>query len=202
MDFSEFECGNCGNCCKEYWITLLPREAEAMAESKNISQEDFLEQYCTVFLQLFPFDASPNELAIAKKEMHPFLQEQLSKHSSAERFLLLPSIALKRSKEGVCIFRDSENRKCLVHEARPEQCKLFPLIGRKEDLNLAEFYPFCAPLKERHYTPDLENSAAQLKEVQEYFEQVKREGFEKAWEFLPSKKIWLFKEALLLETKD
>ncbi len=200
MHFSKFECKNCGHCCKKYWITLLPEEAEAQAQFKGLSLSEYLERFCTVFLQLFPFDASPNPLAISKQELHPLVKEAVLRYTDAQHFLLLPSVALKRE-EGVCVHYDGADKKCSIHAARPKQCELFPLIGRNENAKLVELYSFCKGLKAKEYSPDVENSKKQLSDVQHYFDQVKEKGFRGVWKALPSNGVWLYKDEKLFETR-
>ena len=116
------------------------------------------------------------------------LRKRLSKKTSSKFFLVLPSIAFKRSGKKCAML--STTGLCKIHAARPMQCKLFPLIGLKEKTSLKKAYSFCKGLKGSERI-DLRKNQAHYKRVKAYFELVKNKGFKRAWKQWPSKGIVL-----------
>ena len=196
-----FKCARCTNCCRPYWITLFPEEAEAIAKLLRTSQNAFFKKYCVLLLQAFPMNkpdfSNPLIIPVGR------FPKRLSEKSSASFFLALPSIAFKRSpakhsegsalllprESGTCVML-SKNGLCKVHAVRPLQCRLFPLIGLKEKTSLKKAHSFCKGLKGSEKV-DLRKNQAHYKRIRQYFESVKKQGFRKVWKHWPSKGIVL-----------
>jgi len=107
-------CVKCGaECCKRYWINILPFEAKRIAKHLRISLTDFIKKYCVFHLRVI---------------------------DTGIKRIKLPSIALK--KNFACVFL-LNNKSCAVYKVRPEVCKFFPFLSLNENADLKKLYPFC-----------------------------------------------------------
>jgi len=186
---AKFKCRRCAQCCKTYWITLLPSEASAIAKLLGLSLKQFLKKHCVIFLQAFPSNASASNPLVKGAGLLPAkLRKRLLKKASAGNFLLLPGIALKRSGKNCAML--SERLECRIHSKRPGQCRLFPLIGMDEKTDLKRAYAFCKGLKGFEKI-SLKDNRKHYAKVKAYFELVKKKGFRKAWKEWPSKGMLL-----------
>jgi len=138
----EFNCERCGACCNRYWITILPEELKRGANMLKIPEKEFVEKYTSLFLQLFPASYKENTLEIFNEFISKWVSEKIKDHLGylPNHFLILPILALKRN-EDTCVFYDAE-KGCLVHEAKPKQCDLFPFIALDGKTNFNEIYPY------------------------------------------------------------
>jgi len=185
-----FKCARCAKCCQTYWITLLPEEAKGLSKFLKVSSEKFLKEDCVLFLQAFPMQKRDfsNPLVISRKKFSGKIGARLSRKSSANFFLCLPSIALRREKKN-CIML-SKRLDCKVHSKRPGQCRLFPLISLDSKTGLKKAYSFCKGLKGIE-SIDLRENLKHYRKVKAYFEGVKKKGFQKAWKQFPGKGVLL-----------
>ncbi|MFH1239771.1 MAG: YkgJ family cysteine cluster protein [Candidatus Diapherotrites archaeon] len=188
---------NCTECCEKYWITLLPEDAKNMASELKISEEEFLKNYCTIFIQLFPAEFSKNKLKISTdflpKQIADALKTQLNELPNF--VLVLPTLALK--KDEFCIFL--ENQLCKVHKSKPAQCKFFPFISYEKNPDFTKIYPFCKTLHVKTFYEIDAHGEEHYKEIFNYFESVKKEGFLKHWKTLPDKGVVVCKGITLGE---
>lgn len=182
----------CMECCKRYWITVLPSEANKIAGSLNEKPSDFLHAYCLFQVQLYPTDKkTENPLVISidhiPLQFHAKIKEKLG---SIPPFLLaLPTIVFKREPNGACEFLNQKNGLCTIYEHRPGQCELFPFIP-SNNKPLHVLYPFCAYLQDKkpngrfaHY------GKTQFKKTEKYFRNVEKKGFETVWKTIPEQGI-------------
>ena len=47
-------CLECGECCKRYWITVLPSEVDGILKELKITKKKFLEGYCELNVKIYP----------------------------------------------------------------------------------------------------------------------------------------------------
>jgi len=182
-----FSCKSCGECCKRYSITVLPEEAKAEAELLGIAPEEFISNYCRLYLELFPMNPKENSLVLPQESLPRRIAEGIESMLGKpveEHYLVLPMIAFRKNE--YCVFFDAETKKCGIHSAKPAQCKLFPFISIKPNPDFKIMYPFCAGLREMAETKGngaygMEHYAA----VRAYFEGVKENGFSHYWPSLP-----------------
>ncbi|MBI5884680.1 YkgJ family cysteine cluster protein, partial [archaeon] len=140
----KFECLRCLECCKRYWISLLPLEARAIAKHLKLSEKAFLKNYCVLLLQAFPFDKSTGTFVHSLNDFPSGIQAKLKQKTSASYFLVMPLIALKKEKNSCILLKDA---KCIAYSSRPRQCRLFPLISLHDDKIASANYSFCLGLK-------------------------------------------------------
>ncbi|MDD5148041.1 MAG: YkgJ family cysteine cluster protein, partial [Candidatus ainarchaeum sp.] len=179
---------NCSECCRRYWITVLPAELKKQARLMHLSEKKFIEKYCVLHLNLFPVTVPGKSLVVPSVFLPKKIASRLKRHFEPlpSHFIALPSIAFKRGKKGACIFLS--NNLCKIYSARPRQCALFPFISI-EKTDLALEYPFCPALKQKRMPAKKLLEKAQLLNVSRYFESVAKKGFEKVWPALPSKAV-------------
>jgi len=174
----------CDECCKRYWITLLPKEAKKISGLLKISEKKFMQKYCLLHLNLFPTEKKTGmavSSALIPKTIAKKAEKKLGKLPGF--FILLPGIVLKRSEKGECI--SLSNKMCEIYSVRPEQCSLFPFISMdKKDLK--QQYPFCRAL-EKGMKGSLDKP--HLKNVNAYFAEIEKNGFESLWAFVPESGI-------------
>ena len=196
----KFKCARCGSCCRKYWVVVMPDEAKAIAKFLGLQLKDFIADYCSLYLDLFP--ASPENKALRVNSS--FLPKKVYKALSGllavapENLLVLPCITL-RMKNNLCIFYDEKLSSCRIYKYRPLPCTLFPFLSLEEDLKgkkWSELYPFCKALQKcsparknffRDYYPFAES----------YFKELEKKGIRKAWKTLPEKGIACYKGAEL-----
>lgn len=197
LDCSKF---NCVACCEKYWITVLPEEAENAAVLLGLSLRDFLQKYCVLCIQLFPFPLMGSKLFLSKNFLPKKVSKKLEKETDAVYFLALPSIALKRSKKG-CVFL--KNGLCGIYNARPKQCELFPFISLNGEKNFAEKYPFCRALFAAKFEKKfLKESFRHYAKVRSHFNEVGKKGFENALKSFPKSGIVLFKDKFVCRVSE
>ncbi|MFH1663836.1 MAG: YkgJ family cysteine cluster protein [archaeon] len=190
-------CSACQECCKRYNITLLPKEAEKIAKKLGLSKKEFIEKNCELMLQFFPSGKTENFFAVKKQVVPEKILEKLEKHSDSDYFFVLPNISLKKKEH--CVFL--ENGLCTIHEAKPMQCKLFPFISLKKETDFKKSYSFCALLKQgfKHEKDFQEKSQAHYENIKNYFDKIKKQGFNSIWKILPKKGNAFFEDKRLCE---
>ncbi|HLD58345.1 MAG TPA: YkgJ family cysteine cluster protein [archaeon] len=179
---------NCSECCRKYWITILPTELKKAAKLMRLGEKSFIEKYCVLHLNLFPAHNADSGLGVSSV----FLPKKIAQKIRAQtgglhsHYILLPSIAFKREKSA-CTFL-SRNM-CRIYSARPRQCALFPFISIAQK-NLPREYPFCKALSQRNARiPKDLLEKTQLLDISSYFKSVSKKGFGKIWKFLPKKGV-------------
>lgn len=188
MDVLKICSVDCGaKCCKKYWITPLPEEAEKIAKGMGLSNEEFIKEKCVLHLQLFPstgfgmdsvsMQSLPENVLIALKE---------SGEHISDYFIVLPSIAFKRN-DSACVFL--KENKCSVYENRPKQCASFPVLSFDKDADLKKAYPFCKLLDHIENRPEFDKN--HFRKVSNYFENAKSKGIESLWPVFPEKGVLL-----------
>lgn len=177
-------------CCKRYWITVLPAEAKKIAASRKESVSGFVEKNCLLQLQLYPSDKKTgNPLVIPSNRVPKKFRKKIEKELNgfSPFFLALPTMVFKRAANGSCEFLNQQNGLCTIYESRPEQCQLFPFIPWNNK-PLHSLYPFCAFLREKK--PEGRYSdygKAHYQKVAAYFNQVEKKGFLPVWKTVPKK---------------
>ncbi|MCX6803745.1 MAG: YkgJ family cysteine cluster protein [Candidatus Diapherotrites archaeon] len=194
---SEF-CLSCGECCKRYWITLLPSEASKIARLLKTSKGTFLPNYCMLNVKLYP-KTTPGVLTFPTTFFPQRLFDLIKKEvaTPAESFFIVPQVVLSRKNKIIfkfdskrtqkeqrfsCSFLKAENA-CEIYPVRPEPCKLFPFIAMPD---LREQYPFCELFKSTQKNLSIE-SKIYYKRVQEYFKNVDEKSFLGVWQYPPKK---------------
>jgi Fe-S-cluster containining protein len=180
----------CCACCSRYWITLLPREAKAIAKALGLGDKEFIEKKCLLVAHVYP--ARENAGLIVNSGLLPARIAAFAEHSLGalpQYFLVLPSLALRRNRKGECVLLRSG--RCEVHDAAPAVCKLFPFValGKRP---LREAYPFCAALQQKGFGK-MQGSLdeAHAKKINDYFAAVGKNGFSVQWGHLPTKGVLL-----------
>lgn len=193
-----FECLRCGNCCSQYYITVLPEERDKEAEYLNVGVQEFTQKYTILYLQLFPSDYPKGDLKIPSSKLPKKFQKKIIAHKGflAPYFMALPCIAFKRI-DKKCIFYDSKNKECKIHSCKPEQCNLFPLLTTAENPDWKELYPFCEGLKlsREQHLPN--KGEPHYKKISDYFGTVGKEGFKSFWNYWPSSGVLAYKDKLV-----
>lgn len=186
-----FECLRCGNCCKQYYITLLPAERDRVARALKQTVQQFTQKYTILHLQLFPLNSPEGNLKIpASKIPEKFLKKI---NSNSPYFLTLPHIALKRN-SGICIFYDEKSKSCKIHNSKPEQCNIFPLLTTAENPDWKKLHPFCEGLKasNENFKPD--KGEKHYKKISAYFDGISGKGFKEVWAHWPTEGILALKD--------
>lgn len=190
-----FECQRCLECCQRYWITLLPFEAKALAKCLGLKLEDFVRDYCEIYLQVFP-KIKEKGLNVSEAFIPGKIKSEMDEKNLAlpGEFTVLPWLSLKRV-QGQCVLL-AENRACLVHDVKPLQCQLFPFISLKKGNDFREIYSFCQGLKKSKPKERMNEKKFRehLKQVKNYFSQVKEQGFQSVWGKVPSKGLFVFQD--------
>ena len=189
-------CLSCGECCKRYWITVLPEEAKKVVRLKGMQLREFLENDCILNVKLYR-KTTPGVLtyptAFFPKRIYELLKKELG--LVPQSFFVVPQVVLKREEKIVfnflnkkskkemrsaCVFLKPENV-CGIYEARPEPCKLFPFIAMPD---FREQYPFCLLYLKSSKDYSIE-SRIYYKKVQHYFKKVHESGFLGLWRHPP-----------------
>jgi len=196
-----FKCRRCGECCRRYWITLLPQDVDEEAAFLGISVREFVDNYTTLYLRIFPIQQQYRKHGlVVSSAMLPKRIAWKAEHilfALPPFFLVLPILALKREGKA-CIFF-GEN-KCLINDVKPEQCELFPAIAFADE-NFRALYPFCRGLKASQ--EGLENRGGRHYErVRAYFEEVAEKGFSALWPAIPKNGIAVMRGKKLCEISE
>jgi len=189
---------NCSECCKRYWITILPEEATRLASTLGLSEKEFLKKHCVLLTYFYKRKSSSPHLtvnnSILPKKISDFLEKE---EFISPYYFILPTIALARNYAGECVFL--KGGKCKVHESAPRPCKLFPFLA-SSNKPLKEHYPFCKALQQKGF----ENLFGKIdschsKKTSDYFDSIKEKGFAFVWTDLPKKGIVLIESDKELE---
>ncbi|MDD2531340.1 MAG: YkgJ family cysteine cluster protein [Candidatus ainarchaeum sp.] len=201
-------CLECGECCKRYYITLLPKEVDIISKFLKISKKKFLENYCELNVKIYP--KSTLGVLTYPSTFFPNKIIELIKKKSFEiptSFFVVPQVVLKRENKltqtffnnepkkdfrKACIFLEKNNF-CKIYPKRPIPCKLFPFIAMPD---LREQYPFCELFKNSQKDFSIE-SKKYYSRIQKYFKEVNKKSFKSIW-FNPPKSGELFYSDTLL----
>ncbi|MFH1588277.1 MAG: YkgJ family cysteine cluster protein [Candidatus Diapherotrites archaeon] len=182
----DFDCSNCGTCCKKYFIQILPEEAKKISKFMGIPEEEFISDYTQLFMQFFVGEFKAGFLlpsAFLEKKFFNSIKEL--KSFAPKEVMALPTLAFKRTKNACTFLMDSN--KCRIYSERPLQCVLFPFISLdKNEPNFLELYPFCLGLRKASKDAKFKNNSQKhFKKTSDYFTKVKKQGFESQWKYLP-----------------
>lgn len=189
----DFKCTQCNECCKRYWITLLPQELKKAAEFLNLSEEEFIEKHTQLYIQLYPLAYREHALVYSSSFLPRKICEKIENHLNylPESFLVMPMLALKRN-EKICTLL-IERKGCKIHEVKPTQCTLFPFLSLEEKPNFRELYTYCEGLKNSDKDSKEHYSDEHYSAIKAYFKNVKEKGFAAQWKSLPEKGLVVFK---------
>jgi len=203
-------CLACGECCKRYWITVLPAEAAKIAKDLGKTRKSFLEEDCVLHVKLFP-KTTPGVLTFPSTFFPKRIFDLLKKEFGVfpESFFVVPQIVLKREekvvfnfkekktkqeKRNACAFIDASNA-CSIYDSRPSPCRLFPFIAVA---GFREQYPFCE-LYQKTFKGYAIESRIYYKKVQAYFKEVDESTFTKFWRTPPMRGIFYLQDKVLGE---
>jgi len=192
----DFNCAKCGECCKRYFIQIMPEDAEKISKFMGISLEEFISDYTQLFLQFFIGDFKSTGLVVPSAFIPKKFIEPINSIVSGtpKEVMVLPTLAFKRN-EKTCVFLNNLNQ-CKIYPVRPEQCKTFPFISiNKNEIDFLELYPFCKGLELSDAKKHKNLAEPHFKKTNDYFNKVKKKGFSSQWKILPKK------ELAVLETK-
>lgn len=179
-------CQKCGECCKRYAISVLPKELSRQAKFFKLSEKEFITIYTRLLVQIVPFSSGNHPLALHTNLIPKKVWSVLKKNGFSSHYaMILPMVGFK--KKEYCVFFDPETFGCTMHIVKPAQCSLFPFTSAEDNVDYSKAYDFCelatisSPTK---YTHALQ--AAQRREMKKYFDAVAAKGMLSVWKFLPS----------------
>lgn len=170
-------------CCRRWWITLLPKELERAVAFTGLPRKRFVEEKCVLFAELFPLNKKKNGIVIFSGLLPEHLAVQVRESFGflPDFFLALPALAFKRAGKK-CVFLDKSNL-CSIYPVRPRQCSLFP------DLSVegkpSELYGFCPLALKAKGGLDSEH----FQRLSHYYSEVEGRGFSVMWAHLPREGI-------------
>jgi len=173
-------------CCKRWWITLLPHELENAAGSAGLPRREFIEAKCVLYAELYPLEEKKHGIVVFNELLPKGIAERVKEGfgSLPDFFLALPFLALKRM-DGKCVFLSDESQ-CSIYTARPRQCELFPQISLEKGKKLEELYGFCRLTAEKD-SKGLDQG--HLDRLRDYFSEVEGTGFGRVWHSLPGEGV-------------
>ncbi len=187
---------NCSKCCSLYYITILPSEARNIAEFLSVSFKQFIKKHTSLYLQLFKVEKRNSRLTVSSQFLPKRIADSFEDKfgTLSEKFLFLPSIALKREGKDCCFL---EQGKCRIYQARPAPCSLFPFVSLKKDevLEFRKIYPFCKALEKGKLYSN--KSKSYQWRVEKNFNKIEKQGFKNVWNHLPEKGISCFEDKLI-----
>lgn len=183
MNVCSVECK--AECCKRWWITLLPEELEKAIEFSGIPRKEFIGEKCVLFAELFPLSERDQGIVVFNELLPKSIAFRVREGLGfmPDFFLALPFIAFKRVNEK-CVFL-SEESLCSIYPVKPRQCELFPGLSLDSKKELEEQYDFCLLAKGAKPGIDEEH----LKKTRDYFSEVEAGGFSRLWHSLPGNGI-------------
>jgi Fe-S-cluster containining protein len=203
-------CLSCGECCKKYWITILPEEATKISKVLKVSKKDFLINNCLLNVKLFP-KSTHGVLTFPStffpKKIYELLEKKVDNISGS--YFIVPQIVLRKEQKPVtnfsnnkvlqeernaCIFLNPNNS-CEIYHARPQPCKLFPFIAVP---GYRDQYPFCELFK-KTFKDYSRESRTYYKKVQDYFKKVDKTSFSSIWKNPPKTGLLYLQDIFLGE---
>ena len=158
-------CDGCDLCCKKYKIYLFPNEAKAIARKLKINYKEFVKKYLDLYVELFPFQQNMKT---------DFKEIEFEK----KKYFLFMTMALKQEK-GSCVFL--KDKQCTIYSVRPLICRLFP-----EFKFYGETFDFCKLDKNSR---KIEDPRVFYPLMTKYLKELKHNGFENTWKYIPELKI-------------
>jgi len=190
-------CLSCAECCKRYWITVLPEESKKISKKLKKKESAFLEENCVLLVKVYPKSVK-GVLTFPTTFFPKRIVEEIKKELAElpQSFFVVPQVVLKRegTEQKACNFLQEDN-KCFVYSVRPEPCKLFPFIAVE---GLRENYPFCGLFKAT-YKDLSKESEKYFKKVKKYFAEIDKKGFTKKWKNPPKKGLLFLNETKIGE---
>lgn len=190
-------CLDCGECCKRYWITVLPSEAKVIAKKTKKSLKSFLENDCVILVKIYPKSVK-GILTFPTAFFPKNIVDSIRTHVGdlPQSFFVVPQVVLKRvgNEQRACTFL-GEGNKCGIYKERPAPCKLFPFIAVE---GIRENYPFCGLFKQT-YKDLTKESQKYFKTVKKYFATVDKKGFSTLWKTPPQKGYLYINETKVCE---
>ncbi len=170
-------------CCRRWWITLLPAELEKAVAFTGLERKRFVEEKCVLFAELFPLKEKKSGVVIFSGLLPRNLAKQIQGSFGflPDFFLALPAFAFKRV-AGKCVFLDKTNL-CSIYPVRPMQCRLFPNLSVEG--KPSELYKFCPLALEAKGGLDQKH----FKRLSHYYSEVEARGFSMLWANLPREGI-------------
>lgn len=198
-------CLSCGECCKRYWITVLPTEAQKISRMIGKSKKEFLENDCVLNVKLYP-KSTPGMLTFPTFLLPERILDLIKKELDLvpQSFFVVPQVVLRREEKSMfdfrekmtkmetrraCVFLNPENA-CVIYSARPKPCELFPFIVMP---GFSENYPFCLLFQKTRRDYAIE-SKIYYKKIKDYFKSVNDKGFSYIWISPPKKGILFLQE--------
>jgi Fe-S-cluster containining protein len=195
----DFNCIKCGECCKRYFIQILPEDAEKISKFMGIPLTEFISDYTQLFLQFFIGDFKSNGLIIPSALISKKLINAINNLNNGipKELMVLPTLAFKRNNNS-CVFLNNLNQ-CKIYPVRPYQCSVFPFISlNKNESNFLKLYPFCKGLMNSK-TKNKNKAEPHFKNTNEYFNKIKKKGFSSQWKTLPKKGLAVLESKILTE---
>ncbi|MBN2127242.1 MAG: YkgJ family cysteine cluster protein [Candidatus Diapherotrites archaeon] len=196
----DFNCTKCGECCKRYFIQILPEDAEKISKFMGIPLEEFISDYTQLFLQFFIGDFKSTGLVIPSAFIPKKFIESINSIvlGTPKELMVLPTIAFKRN-DKTCVFLNNLNN-CKIYPVRPHQCRIFPFISmNKLESDFLDLYPFCKGLESSDLKKNKNLAEPHFKKTNEYFSKIKKKGFSSQWKTLPKKGLAVLETKILSE---
>jgi len=203
-------CLSCGECCKKYWITILPNEAKSISALIKKPMKRFLWEDCYLNVKLYPKSVK-GKLTFSSDSFPERIKKLITNSGEplSLSYFIVPQLVLKRGKtqfkviqHGSKIFEDKnecvfleQNNKCSIYKERPVPCRLFPFIAMA---GLREQYPFCDLFK-KTFKDFSKESKKYYSEIQNYFDSIDAKGIESVFLALPKKGFIYLQESFLGE---
>ncbi len=193
-------CLDCGECCKRYYITVLPEESKKISKKLKSSEKEFLEKNCELHVKIYPKSVK-GILTYPSTFFPKHIYEQIRKEVGivSDSYFIVPQVVLKRDifeidGKKICTFLN-ENNTCKIYSVRPEPCRLFPFIAVE---GIREQYPFCE-LYQKTYKDLSKKSSSYFKKVKSYFKKVNDKGFLSVWKNPPKKGLMYLADKYICE---
>ena len=112
----KFQCTRCGTCCtdRNTIVNLTITDLSRLKNGLNLDIDDLLE-----ITSFYVLHESPTPEIIDKMVIPPILTER------GKSF-----VALRKKKDGNCIFYNQEKKMCRIYSIRPCLCRTFPFSFR------------------------------------------------------------------------
>jgi len=170
-------------CCRRWWIALLPEELERAVAFTGLERKRFVEEKCVLFAELFLLEGKRSGIVVFSGLLPESIAGQVRDSFGflPDFFLALPALAFKREAEK-CVFLNESNL-CSIYPVRPRQCSLFPSLSFEG--KPAELYGFCPLARSARGGIDQEH----FQRLTHYYSEVEARGFSALWSHLPWKAI-------------
>ena len=145
----KFECNRCGACCTDNKtiVNLTITDLDRLKKGLNLNIDELLEVTSFYVLQEFQSSEIIDQMVIP-----PIMTEK------GKSF-----IALRKKKDGSCIFYNQEKKKCRIYSIRPCFCRTFPFsfkIHENKRVNIlitAKGKQYCQGLSDQAPIIDVES---------------------------------------------